>query len=1091
MKIEGFRFFVLSGILLTAAIGAQPPATRMMTQPAVSRELICFSYANDLWTADRSGADVRRLTVSPGSETNPCFSPDGKWIAFSGQYDGNVDVYLVAATGGIPRRLTWHPGPDLVRGFTPEGGAVLFASGRAVFTNRYTQLFTVPVSGGFPQRLPIPNAHFGVYAPDGKRLAYNPLSPRFEVWKNYRGGTVSTIQIITLPDLTVEKIPQPEGRCNDADPMWVGDTIYFRSDRNGEFNLFAYDTRTRTVSQLTHFADFPVVAASAGPDRIIFEQAGYLHLFDPAQGSGQKLPLTVAADLIGIRPRYARGDRYVRSIVASPSGARAAVEFRGEIITLPAEKGDPRNLTQTTGFHERSPAWSADGKAIAYFSDRSGEYALVVQNQDGKGTAKTYPLPGAGFYEAPAWSPDSRKIAFRDNSLTLFWIDLATGAVTRIGSERLYTPAGIVTIAPSWSPDSRWIAYTLNTEASFQSLYLYSLEKDQSFLVTDGMSEVHEPVFDGSGKYLYFFGSTDAGPVKQWFDLSNTDMRLTSSIYVAVLNAGTPSPLAKESDEEKGTAPKQEVKPAAAKDDPKKPEAGRSAQSQVVIDFTGLRYRILVVNLPAANYYGLCAGKENEFYFLESDGGSTGARLHKYDLVKRKDEVIGEKIRRFDLTQDKNKILYQSNNKWFLTAVAPKIEPGKGLLNTEGIEVRIDPVQEWPQILREAWRINRDYFYADNMHGAAWPAVWEKYAAFLPSLSCREDLNRVMQWMLSELAVGHSRCGGGDFLDQPRSIPVGLLGADFAVENGRYRFKKIFGGLNFYPELRSPLTEPLVNVREGEYLLAVDGIDAVPPENLFRYFENTSDRIIELQVGPTPDASGSRTVRVTPIPSETGLRHRDWVEGNIRRVHAATGNRVAYVYVPDTSMPGHTYFKRYFFPQSDKEAIIVDERFNGGGSFADYYIDILRRPFIAWWATRYGHDSRTPSASIQGPKVMLIDETAGSGGDLLPWMFRKLKLGTLVGKRTWGGLVGVLGFPVLMDGGYVTAPNLAIWTEDEGWTVENQGVPPDVEVEQSPAAVAQGKDPQLEKAIELIMKQLPVSAPAKPKHPAFPVRVRK
>jgi tricorn protease len=458
-------------------------------------------------------------------------------------------------------------------------------------------------------------------------------------------------------------------------------------------------------------------------------------------------------------------------------------------------------------------------------------------------------------------------------------------------------------------------------------------------------------------------------------------------------------------------------------------------------------------------------------------------------LKKRKDDTILGRLNGYSLSSNNKKIMYTSPDALFITDLADKIEPGKGKVNVEGVEVRIDPRAEWNQMFEEVWRINRDYFYDPNMHGADWRAMREKYKVFLPDVSCRSDLNRLLTWMCSELSVGHHRVGGGDFLYQPKTVPGGLLGADYSIENGRYRFKKVYGGLNWNPDLQSPLTAPGVSVAAGEYLLAVQGHDVRPPTNIFSFFENTAGKLIEITVGPNPDGSGSRTVSVVPVANESGLRNRDWVEGNLRKVEQATGGRVAYVYVPNTSTLGHTYFKRYFFPQAYKEAIIVDERFNGGGQVADYYIDWLRKPVISYWAMRYGADLKTPSASIQGPKVMLIDETAGSGGDLLPWMFHKFQLGKLIGKRTWGGLVGILGFPVLMDGGFVTAPNLAIWTED-GWVVENEGVPPDIEVEQTPADVIQGRDPQLEKAIQEIMDELKKNPPVQPKRPPYPVRVK-
>ncbi len=1098
-------FYGLGALLLifglTPAAGAAVDTrdTVFLSQPAVSAGRIAFTYAGDLWTADLDGGNPRRLTADLGIESNPVFSPDGRWLAFSGQYDGNTDVYIMPAEGGVPKRLTWHPYPDIVQGFTPDGKAVLFTSARNSFIRSWNHLFRLPLEGGLPEQFDIPYVYRAAVSPDGGRIAYNPLADAFTQWKNYRGGRVSTI-LIRAGAGKPEMIPQPEGRANDAGPMWIGDTVYFRSDRNGEFNLFAYDTKTKQVRQLTDHKEFPVLEASAGAGKIIYEQAGRLHIFDPATGLSSTLTVGLAADLLELRPRYVKGARYIRDASLSPSGARAVFEFRGEIVTLPAEKGDFRNITETPGAHERSPVWSPDGKSIAYFSDESGEYELHVRSQDGKGPAKKFRLNGAGFYDSPVWSPDGRKLAFADNSWSLFWIDLQTGVVKKVASEYLYGPSRARTVHSAWSPDSKWLVYTLNTQTYIQKVYLYSLDRDRSFPVTDGLSEVSEPVFDPSGKYLYFFSSTDAGPVKQWFDMSNADMEITNSLYLAVLRKDLASPLAKESDEETGRTAEKSAPEKAAPDKaaaavgsaPKEQAPAPKKEETVVIDLEGINQRILALPVPAGSYRNMQVGETGQLYYLESgrDGRGQGAKLHRFDLKSREDETILEGVQDYLISGDRKKLMYVSRDAWAIAPLDGKVQPGKGRLNVDGIEVRIDPPAEWAQIFHEAWRINRDYFYDPNMHGCDWQAMREKYARFLPHLACRNDLNRLIQWMCSELAVGHHRVGGGDVLAEPKRVPVGLLGADYEVANGRYRFRKVYGGLNWTPELRSPLTEPGVDVKAGEYLLAVNGRDLRPPAGLFAAFENTAGRIVEISVGPAPDGKGARTVQVVPIADESALRNRDWVEGNLKRVEEATGGRAAYVYVPNTSTLGHIYFKRYFFPQADKEAIILDERHNGGGQVADYYIDHLRKPFIAMWAMRYGHDLKTPSASIQGPKVMLINETAGSGGDLLPWMFRKFGLGPLIGKRTWGGLVGILGFPVLMDGGSVTAPNLAIWTED-GWVVENEGVPPDIEVDITPEDFAAGRDPQLEKAIEVVMDMLKKNPPKKLQRPPFPVRVRR
>ncbi|HEY6148469.1 MAG TPA: PDZ domain-containing protein, partial [Thermoanaerobaculia bacterium] len=728
----------------------------------------------------------------------------------------------------------------------------------------------------------------------------------------------------------------------------------------------------------------------------------------------------------------------------SPSGARLAVEFRGEILSVPAEKGDVRNLTNTTGVHERWPIWSPDGRRIAYFSDESGEYELFVRSQDGKGQPARFKLPGSGFYDRAVWSPDSRKIAYTDNSWTIWWIDLATGASKKVGSEYLYGPQK--TIWPAWSPDSRWIAYTLANKTYIQTLYVYSLEDDKSFAITDGMSDVSEPVFDRSGKYLFFLASTNAGPRRNWFSLETDELPVTKSIYMAVLRKDLPSPLVKESDEEKLTPEEKRTKekekekdkkgvwsaiddePGKAADKTDKPsdkdkpgeEKPRTppAAERVTIDREGIEFRILDLPIPTADLGNLQAGATGQIFFLrESDQKNA---LQRFDLKDRKTETLLPDVTGYEISADTKKLLYRVKDAWAITSASmKKVDPSEGKVKMEALEVRIDPRAEWPQIFDEAWRINRDYFYDPHMHGTDWKAMKAKYAVFLPHAAVRDDVSRIIQWMCSELSVGHHRGGGGDQFSEPTTVPGGLLGADYSVENGRYRFKKVYGGLNWNPELRSPLTEPGVNVRAGEYLLAVDGRDVKPPANLYSFFENTSGKITEITVGPNADGTGSRTVSVVPVATEIALRNRDWVEGNIRKVNAATGGRVAYVYVPNTATLGYTYFKRYFYPQAYKEAVILDERYNGGGSLADYYIDALQKPVYAYWAMRYGADMKTPSASIQGPKVMIIDENAGSGGDMLPWMWRNLKVGPIIGQRTWGGLVGILGFPVLMDGGQI------------------------------------------------------------------------
>jgi tricorn protease len=1171
------RLAVLATAVVLVPVGAQAldtSDTRLLATPAITEGKVAFAYADDLWVADADGKEPRRLTSHPGEERNPYFSPDGKHIAFTASYDGNVDVYVIPTEGGEPTRLTWHPGDDVVRGFTPDG-EVLFSSQRQVFSRRHSQFFTVEIGGGVPRRLPIPNGDMGAISPDGKSLAYTPLGESFRQWKNYRGGTASRIWVLRLDDLSHEEVPKPAGGCNDTQPMWIGETLYFLSDRDGEFNLYSYDRHSKKVARRTHHEAFPVASASAGAGRIIYEQAGWIHVYEPGATEPRRLRIGVAADLTESRPRYATGAKHIRDLGISSTGKRALLEYRGEIVTVPAKKGDPHNLTRTPAVHERSPAWSPDGKSIAYFSDASGEYAMIVRPQDGKGEGHSYPLKGAGFYEHPAWSADGKKIAFTDNARTLYWIDLATGAVKRIAAEPIYGPGRASRTKYVWSPDSKWLAYSLTNRTGFQAVWLYDLASDKSHPVTDGLVEAGEPVFDRGGKYLYFLASTDAGPANNWFDQSFSDMLPSSTVYLVTLAKATANPLLKETDEEadKPTEkdPKKDqmdkvlkvgdevlklqaeilrigmqqfkLKESAS---PDKKEEQRLAETRLKVekeldrkqkeqadllrepadrpkegphegplsvDLDGIAGRVVALPIPSGSIQNLGAGAEGQIVYIrrvdvrpgQGPAGRGKPSLRRFDLKTREEETLAEGIDDFRVSADGKKILYragdfgappppgapQDHRDLALGIVdAGKFNKGDGALKLDAISVRVEPRAEWPQVLREAWRVNRDYFYAPNMHGADWNAMWTKYQSLLPDLANRGDLNRVIRMMLSELAVGHSYLGGGERLYEPKPIPVGLLGADYEVVDGRFRFKTIYGGAYWDPSLRAPLMAPGVDVKPGEFLLAVDGREIKADSEVYRAFEGTAGKRVELKVGPKADGSGARAIVVEPVDDEAALRNRAWVEGNLRKVHERTKGRVAYVYVPNTAGSGYEYFKRYFFPQADKEAIIVDERFNGGGQIADYYINMLRRPLVSYWATRYGEPLRSPNATILGPKVMIIDETAGSGGDLLPWMFRKFGLGKLVGKRTWGGLVGILGFPTLMDGGVVTAPNLAIFTED-GWVVENVGVPPDIDVEQDPAAVAAGKDPQLDRAIEEVLKELAESPPPKPPTlPPFPVRVR-
>jgi tricorn protease len=1064
------RLIFLALILGPVTAVAQTPApTRMLAQPAVSASHVAFVYAGDVWTAKLDGSDVRRVSTADGDEGSPVLSDDGQWLAFAGNYDGNVDVYVAPVAGGEVRRLTWHPGNDLPQAFTRDGKRVLFTSNRTDWSQRYTQLWTVAIGGGPEEMLPIPNGAQAAYSPDGRSLAYNPIGRAFEQWKSYRGGRVSQLWLINTNGWDIEKVPQPQGHSNDVDGMWLdANQVWFRSDREGEFNIYKYDRGSKAITRVTNHTDLPVMSASSGGGKIVYEQAGWLFTLDPMSGKSQKLAITVPADLRETRPRWVEGSEFVRGVSPSPTGARLAFEMRGEIVTVPAEKGDPRNLTNTPGANEKSPAWSPDGQTIAYFSDQGGENRLHIAPADGKGQHRVLDPQGAGFYFDLIWSPDGKRMAWRDNSQSIFVLDVPTARVRKVASNKIYSPQ--VAISFAWSSDSRWLAYTNLPQALVSALYLYDADNGRSTQVTDGLAAVSQPAFDRNGKYLYVLASTDAGPELDWFAQSNAGLRRTRAIYAIALGKDTPNPFAKESDEEKAQPPQATQ--------PSQPPA-----TTTTVDLEGIGDRIVAFPVPAAEIEFLRTGEAGQVWYIRNTDGKFAIR--RYDVTKRKDDLVIAEANFAALTGDGKKLVYRQGNNWFITPAA-QAKPGEGRIDLANADIRIDPRAEWAQMLDEAWRINRDYFYATNYHGVDWNAEKAKYAAFLPSLATRGDLEKVIRWMLSELRVGHSYQGPGQRLENPSRVGVGLLGADYEVANGKWRIKRVLGGVNWNPTLRSPLTEPGVNVRAGEYVLAVNGVPLDATTSVYAPFENTVDRSVELTVGPNADGTGSRTVSVVPAGSESALRNRAWIEGNIRKVDSATGGRVAYVYVPNTTVQGYESFKRYFYPQAHKDGIIVDERFNGGGALADYPIDILRRPALSYWATRYGDDLKTPAASIQGPKAMLVDETAGSGGDYLPWMFRKFTLGPLIGQRTWGGLVGILGYPPLMDGGTVTSPNLAIWTPENGFIVENEGVTPDIEVEQTPKDVIAGRDPQLERAISYVMEELRKNPPKAVKRPPYP-----
>lgn len=1074
-------------IYLSVQIGfAQTEQPLLLRKPTISKTHIAFVYAGDLWIVGRDGGAAKRLTTNLGNETDPHFSPDGSMIAFTGEYDGNVDVYTVPTTGGEPKRVTFHPGGDYVEGWTPDGKQLLVMSSRSSESGRTTQLFTIPVNGGLPTMLPLPMAFDGAYSPDGMRLAYEPVPRAFTAWKRYRGGRASAIWLANLNDSSIEKLPRTDS--NDFDPMWPtfekASKVYFLSDRNGAATLFSYDTATRKVKQEIANNDLDIKSAAATSDAIVYEQFGSLHLFDLKTAQPQKLNITVAGDQMAIRPRYEKLGNQIRDVALSPTGARAVMEARGEIITVPAEKGSPRNLTNSSGVAERSPAWSPNGKWIAYFSDESGEYELHLRDQLGAGEVRKIKL-APSFYYSPVWSPDSKKIAFTDKRLNLWYVDIEKAQPIKVDTDRRGLGGGS-NAAATWSPDSRWITYTKQLPSWYNAVFVYSIEQSKSTQITDGLSDARYPIFDKNGKQLYFTASTDIGPKVFGFDMNSYPHRPTRSIYVVVLKKTDPSPLAPESDEEK--LPDEEKTPEATAAAAFNAASGTKPAAQplqVSIDFDNLSQRILALPIPARNYAGLDQSKANSLYIAEQNAESPGLTIHKFDLTKRKLDKVLENINAFQVSANGEKLIYAQGNSIFIAATATPIKPGEGKLKTEEMETYVDPRAEWTQMYREVWRIERDFFYDPNHHGLDLKATEKKYEPFVQAVQHRADLNYLFDEMLGELSVGHLYVRGGD-VPNPKRVPGGLLGCDYKIENGRYRFAKVYNGENWNPGGRAPLTQPGVNVVEGEYLLGINGRNLTANDNVYQALESTANKQVVIRVGPNADGSSSREVTVVPLATEGNLRNFAWVEGNRRKVEQLSDGKLGYVWLPNTAIEGYTYFNRYFFAQLDKQGAVIDERFNGGGNAADYIIEYLKKPLYSYWAMRDGEDFRQPFGTMPGPKVMLVNEFAGSGGDYLPWLFRREKIGPLIGKRTWGGLVGIGGYPGLVDGGTVTAPHFAFYSPEGKWEIENYGVAPDIEIEMDPKAWRAGRDPQLEKAVEVLLATLAKNPIKQTPRPAYP-----
>jgi len=1072
--LSNFFSLLTCVICVFAAQGLSAQGTRLLRQPTVSSTSIAFVYANDLWIVNRDGGRATRLTSNAGGETNPHFSPDGKMIAFTGQYDGNADIYVIPSAGGEPVRLTWHPSGDNAMGWTPDG-EVLFTSGRESIPTQESKFYKVPLTGGTPEALVVPRAADGQLSADGKMVAYQQISFWDPEWRNYRGGQAKPIWIMNMKNHDLKMTPRTDNERHTS-PVWHNGVVYYLSERDFANNIWSYNPKTEENKQVTFHADFDVKNLDAGGGMIVYEQGSYLHLLNPANGESKQLNIEVAGDMNWGRPRWvnARGSQVLNAQL-SPTGKRAIFEFRGEIMTVPKKDGNWRNLTKTSGVADRSPIWSPDGGKVAWFSDESGEYQLKIGDQEGMETPRSIPLPNPTFYFQPQWSPDGKYIAYTDTDYNMWHVDVESGAAKKVATDLYAHP--VRSLNPAWSPDSKWIAYVKLLESQFKAVFVHNVETGATEQLTDGMSDAISPVWDESGKYLYFLASTNYGMSTGWLDMSSYNMPVTRGLYLIVLNKAEPSPFMPLSDEEETGDEEKEKK---------------ESSNEVTIDMDGIAQRILSVNVPVRNYTQLVQGPKGHVFYGELVP-NVGVKLHRYSLKDRKAVEYLPNVSYATTSADRKQLLFRSGSNWGIvsTSGGPK-KTSQGRLSISGVRVKVNPPEEYKQIFKEGWRYMRDFLYVDNTHGAPWDDVWKWYSPWVDHVRHRSDLNYVVDIMSGEIAVGHSYTSGGDY-PSLTSDRVGLMGANISKQRNGYRIDKIYTGENWNPGLRSPLSGPGIDVREGDYILEVDGEEVASDRNIYSYFVGTANRQVKLLLNDKPKKEGARLVTIQTVFNEAGLRRFDWVEGNRRKVDELSGGKLAYVYVPNTGNGGYTYFNRYYFAQQHKQGAVIDERNNGGGSAADHIVDVLARKLHGYFNSRVdGHRPfTTPGAGLWGPKVMIINERAGSGGDLLPYMFRKMEIGPLVGTLTWGGLVGTWDTPRFIDNGSMVAPRGGFYDTDGEWAVEGDGVAPDIAVEQYPKDVIAGKDPQLERAVKEALARMQTEGIVLKPEPAPPIRSKR
>jgi tricorn protease len=1067
---------------------SQPDAL-MLRFPDISQDKIVFVYAENLWLVDKKGGVARQISNAIGQESFPKFSPDGKIIAFSGNYDGNNDVYSIPSEGGIPKRITFHPSPDYLRDWHPNGNQIMFGSNRESPSGRFKQFYLVDKEGGMPEKMPFFYIEWASFSTDGKKLAYQYLDRTRRNWKRYQGGTASDLWIHDFASQESQKITKYAG--SDALPMWNADKVYFISDRGpaAKMNLWSYNTAKKSFRQETKFTEYDVKFPSLGPSEIVFENGGSLQTFDLNTGQIKEISISVPTDLMAVRPAYKNLSKKIQWFELSPTGKRAVFEARGEIVSVPAKHGPTINMTRTSGVAERSPKWSPDGKSLAYFSDQTGEYELYVRPVDGSEKAKQITRESQTYYYSALWSPDSKKLAYSDKSGNILIVVVSSGQVTKV-FRKTRSPY----VSMNWSPDSRYLVFAKARNKANNHIVCWDEKSKKLLELTSGFYNDDNPVFSKDGKFLFYTSNRHFSPIYSDMDWAFIYPNSTRIMAVALAKDDDPI-LSPRNDREKADEEDEDSKSSEkGKKGNKDEEKKEDEKIKVQLDVIGFEARGEVLPVDPGNIGGLAAA-DGKLIFTEhplagtGKPGAPGGTLKYYDQKERKAETIISGINSFDISADGKKLIYSSKGSYGIIEPAKGKKVGDGKLNLSGMSTEIDPREEWAQIFTEAWRIQRDFFYDEGMHQVDWNAMKIRYEKMLPFCTSRQDLNYIIGELFAELNVGHAYNYGGDIV-YPKTIGVGLLGIDFEYDAAAkaYKIARIYRGAEWDPNMVSPLAAPHLKVEEGQYILAVNGIPLNGGKDPWAAFQGLNKQTVSLKISKSGSGSNARDVLVKTLSSENRLRNQSWVEANRKKVFDATGGKIGYIYVPNTGRNGQNELMRMFQGQFRMEGLIIDERFNSGGQVPDRFIELLNRPVLNYWGRRDRESSPTPYVVNQGPKVMLANEWAGSGGDAFPYYFKKAKVGPLVGKRTWGGLVGYSGgWPGLIDGGGVTSPNFGFFNTEGKWDVEGYGVDPDYEIENPSDKVFMGEDPQLEKAIEIILTELE-NYPKMPEKPAGPDR---